>query len=285
MPPAVSQSVMAPTELAPTDVRARLAFEVTQPVSLVLQVAVAAGVPTEHEELVVVLEGAELPVEEIEFPASDGSRAHLVTAGEGRLEVTYRARTAPRVATPAVPPTAAERLVALRQSRYCPSDVMAGLLLAELGHLEGDPNAARAMAEWVHHRLAYVPGSSSFGDSALDTLLAGQGVCRDFAHLLVTACRSLEVPARFVAVYAPGLAPMDFHAVVEVAGPDGWEVLDATHLAPRQGMVRIATGRDASDTPLATTLVGEAALVEVEVLATVDGDLPVDDHTTSVTLA
>ena len=76
----------------------------------------------------------------------------------------------------------------------------------------------------------------------------GQGVCRDYAHLTITLLRALEIPARLVAVYAPGLSPMDFHAVVEADVDGTWCVVDATRLAPTSSLVRICSGRDAADT-------------------------------------
>ena len=84
-------------------------------------------------------------------------------------------------------------------------------------------------------RLNYVPGSSDPIDGAADTLLAGTGVCRDYAHLVVALLRAVFVPARLVSVYAPGLYPMDFHAVAEAFIDGQWRVVDATLLAPRQG--------------------------------------------------
>jgi hypothetical protein len=78
---------------------------------------------------------------------------------------------------------------------------------------------------------------------------------------------------------------MDFHAVVEILTPTGWRVLDPTRLAPRSALVRIATGRDAADTAFATTLRGTAELVTSRVFASVDGDLPADDHTRPLHLA
>ncbi len=137
----------------------------------------------------------------------------------------------------------------------------------------------------MFERLAYQPGSSDTLDTAVDTLLAGSGSCRDFSHLAITLCRALGVPARFVAVYAPGLSPMDFHAVVEARRGTGWEILDPTRLAPRSSLTRIATGRDAADTAFATTLSGEAELLYSEVTTVIDGDLPADDHYAPVVLA
>jgi transglutaminase-like putative cysteine protease len=140
------------------------------------------------------------------------------------------------------------------------------------------------IGNWVYGRLSYEPGSSGPMDTAVDTLLAGRGVCRDFAHLTIALCRAAGVPARLASVYAPGLFPMDFHAVVEVATGDHWEVVDATRLAPRQSLLRIATGRDAGDTAFSTTLDGSAELLTASVLAFVHGDLPIDDSIAPVTL-
>ena len=84
------------------------------------------------------------------------------------------------------------------------------------------------------HLLNYVPGSSDPINGAVDSLLAGAGVCRDFAHLVVALLRAVNVPARVVSVYAPGLYPMDSHAVAEAFVEGRWRVVDGTLLAPRQ---------------------------------------------------
>jgi len=185
------------------------------------------------------------------------------------------------------PPASLEAIVALRQSRYCPSDALAGFATTEFaGSIDEAPyDLALRVASWVFERFAYVIGSSGPLDTAVDTLLAGSGVCRDFAQLTITLCRSLGVPARLASVYAPGLSPMDFHAVPEVLTSAGWSVLDPTRLAPRGALVRIATGRDAADTAFATTLRGAAELVASRVFASSDGDLPADDHAGRVSLS
>ena len=154
----------------------------------------------------------------------------------------------------------AERLFAVRPSRYCPSDLLESFAEAELAMPPDPADRGRMVGDWVFGRLRYEPGSSGPFDTAVDTLLAGRGVCRDFAHLTVALCRTVGVPARLASVYAPGVFPMDFHAVAEVATGDRWEVVDATRLAPRQSLVRIATGRDAGDTAFSTTLDGSAEL-------------------------
>ena len=91
-------------------------------------------------------------------------------------------------------------------------------------------------------------------------------------------CRAVEVPVRVAAVYASGLSPMDFHAVVETAIDGAWRVWDATRLAPRPTLVRIATGRDAADIAFLTLISGRAELSGLDVTAVAAGDLPFDDH-------
>ena len=131
---------------------------------------------------------------------------------------------------------------------------------------------------------AYESGSSLPTHGAVDTLLGGRGVCRDFAHLVVALLRARDVPARVAAVYAPGLHPMDFHAVAEALVDGTWRVVDATLLAPRSSLVRIATGRDAADTAFLTVIGGTVDLVGLEVSAIVEGSLPTDDPRELVSL-
>ena len=268
-----------------------LEFEVTTPAVLALQVAVASTAgDILDERLGVTLDGAERSQHVSEMATDRGGRTHVIHADAGRLAISYEASVR-LTQVPLVPDTTkevvidSEAVTALRQSRYCPSDEMAGFAAVELVGIERGPALAREVASWVFERLAYVPGSSDTLHTAVDTLLAGAGSCRDFSHLAITLCRALGVPARLVAVYAPGLSPMDFHAVVEARRGSGWEVLDPTRLAPRSSLTRIATGRDAADTAFATTLTGEVELLSSEVSTVIDGDLPPDDHFTPVVLA
>ena len=97
-------------------------------------------------------------------------------------------------------------------------------------------------------------------------------MCRDFAHLVVALLRAVKVPARLVSVYAPGLSPMDFHAVAEAFVEGQWRVVDATLLAPRQSRVRITTGRDAADTAFLDNHKGGITLNDIAVTAVVDGN-------------
>jgi transglutaminase-like putative cysteine protease len=264
-----------------------LAFELPVPSRLALHVAVADTGEVLEERF--RLDGDAASADPVAIAAEHGGRIQVVDAGPGILRVSYSASVGRR--EPAVPADSdpdivdLDLLVALRQSRYCPSDRLAGFAAATFGEQPDPLDKVRAIAAWVFERLAYEPGASRSTDTAIDTLLSGEGVCRDFAHLTIALCRAVGVPARLASVYAPGLSPMDFHAIAEVWGGQQWEVLDATRLAPRSSLVRIATGRDAADTAFATVLRGDARFLSSEVFAVVDGSLPPDDHVSRSTLA
>jgi hypothetical protein len=263
-----------------------LGFDVEQRAEIVLQVAAARrpGV-TVHDTLSVRLDGEPVTVETVE--ADDGGRLHVMRPGPGRLEIAYdvhaRLDPAPARVTPL------ERIVAMRPSRYCPSDRLLGFAVRQFGPVDPfDPSSVtRAVTDVVSHvfeHTQYRAGASTGTTDAVDTMLTGAGVCRDFAHLVAALVRALDIPARTAAVYAPGLSPMDFHAVAEIAIDGVWHVFDATHLAPRSSLLRIATGPDAATTAFATVQSGLAELSTMEVRAIVDGDLPLDDGTTLVSL-
>lgn len=137
-------------------------------------------------------------------------------------------------------------------SRYAPADRMRAIANDLFGHLSGHLDQALAIEEWLNQHIAYAPGSSEEQSSALDTFENRSGVCRDFAHLGIALCRALSIPARYVTVYAFQLQPQDFHAVFEVYVGGTWYLIDGTRIAPLNGMIRIAQGRDAADAAVAT---------------------------------
>ena len=222
------------------------------------------------------------PVEVHEEVIRGNGRIHVCEPPEGRLEIAYSATVRGIAAEPAV--EQADRITYLRPSRYAESDRLAATAWAEFAGIPASSDLLAAVSSWVGSRLEYVPGSSGPTDGAVDTLLQRQGVCRDYAHLVVALLRAMDVPTRLAAVYAPGLAPMDFHAVAEAAVDGVWRVVDATLLAPRSSLVRISTGRDAADTAFLSSYGGNAELLESNVTATVDGTLPADDITELVSL-
>ena len=134
----------------------------------------------------------------------------------------------------------------LMPSRFCPSDEFQNLVEAEFGGLSGGTRVA-AMRDWIGGAIAYVPGSSGPQTTALDTYVERQGICRDFAHVLVSMARASAIPARFASVYAPDVDPPDFHAVAEVFLDGTWHLVDATGMASADEMVRIGVGPDAAN--------------------------------------
>ncbi len=274
-----------------------MAFSVSESAEVVVQVVASDSAGHVDDARFEVLTDGRPPSSLTELREPDGATMHVIGSDPGRLTVSYRAQI--RVGEMGNPrlqhdPTADgrgvrswdyERQVYLRPSRYCPSEHLIGFAVAEFG--AGPDVGARiaAITEWIRQRVGYVPGSSTVHDSAEDTLLTGMGTCRDFAHLGIALCRATGVPARFAAVYAPGLSPMDFHAVFEAFQDGRWCVYDATGLAPRSSLVRVVTGRDAADTAFAAVTRGIADLEQVEVTAAAEPSLPVDDHSRIVELA
>lgn len=214
------------------------------------------------------------PLQPLEISGAHGNRIHKLEAAVGNLEVAYAATIVGR--TDPAPVTEYDLSVYLRPSRYAEADKFYGFAATEFGHYADSTTLLEKVSSWVGGRLNYVPGSSDPIDGAVDTMLSGAGVCRDYAHLVVALLRAVNVPARVVSVYAPGLSPMDFHAVAEAFVAGHWRVVDGTLLAPRQSLVRIATGRDAADTAFLDNHKGAITLKTMAVTAVVDGELPRD---------
>jgi transglutaminase-like putative cysteine protease len=255
------------------EVAAELEVEITAPTTLEFQIAVAPHPNTEvYESLSFDLDGTR--VQPLEISGTHGNRIHKLDVPVGNLKVDYAATIVGR--TGPAPVTEYDLSMYLRPSRYAEADKFYGFAATEFGEYIDSATLLEKVSSWVGHRLNYVTGSSDPIDGAVDTLLAGAGVCRDFAHLVVAMLRAVNVPARVVSVYAPGLYPMDFHAVAEAFVDGHWWVVDGTLLAPRQALVRIATGRDAADIAFLANHKGAITLNKMEVRAIVDGDLPRD---------
>lgn len=157
----------------------------------------------------------------------------------------------------------ASTLPFLRQSAYCPSDRYERFVERQFGGLEGGKLAA-AVINWIRAELKYRHGTSTGTSTAHDTFFDREGVCRDFAHLAITLLRAGGLPARMVSAYAWKLSPPDFHAVIEVFLQGQWRLLDPTGLAPVEGLVPIASGRDAADVAF-MTIYGEARMISQSV--------------------
>lgn len=259
---------------SPRGVSASIDAEISGTSEIELQIAVA-GLPglDVDESLEITVDGE--PVEPEELTSIVGGRIHRFTATDGTMSVRYNARVTGE-AMP-VEEEALDRSVYLRPSRYADSDRLFGFVGGQFDLGKETEALVADIAAFVTNHLSYEPGASGPTDGASDTLLASAGVCRDYSHLMVALLRAAHIPARLVAVYAPGCDPMDFHAVTEVLIDGRWFVYDTTGLAPRQSLLRISTGRDAADTAFLDNHAGALMLNSAVVTAVVDGELPVDD--------
>ncbi len=223
-------------------VTAELDLELGASVDLIFSIAAAQQVPVVSEELTFTQgDRVYTPTEIVD---QSGSRLHRLTGEPGRLEVRYEATIEGQTATSRT--SDLEAITYLRPSRYCQSDEVFSQARRQFRGLQGLELIA-AVSDFVASSTTYTPGLSQGTDSAVTTLMTGPGVCRDYAHVVIALLRAMDVPARYAACYAPGLRPMDFHAVAEAYFEGSWYVIDATRLSNRRSLVRIATGRDAAD--------------------------------------
>lgn len=134
-------------------------------------------------------------------------------------------------------------------SRYCPSDrsglaVLAEQIVAGSAAGYGQVEAIRA---WIEQNILYRYGVSNVHTDAEETIARRAGVCRDFAHVGIALCRSMDIPARMVVGWLHGLEPMDLHAWFEAYVGGAWYAFDATQPQPKGGRIVIGHGRDAAD--------------------------------------
>jgi transglutaminase-like putative cysteine protease len=203
--------------------------------------------------------------------AATRNRTLRLTAGPGALTVRYRA-TLDVIQHVAQPDSVFETPVAqlpsdvltyIYPSRYCQSDCVTAMAMQLFGQMPQGYRRVQAIKDWVQSQVTFESNTSNSMTSALDTLNDHKGVCRDFAHLMITMCRALNIPARFTTAIDygadPALGPTDFHAYVEVYLGHRWYMFDPSGTAIPMGFLRIGTGRDAADASFATIFGGVVA--------------------------
>lgn len=246
------------------NIHAHLDYELAEPTDVLLQIE-AADIPEQ------AIDWTKMVLPEADHlarvPAQDGIGERIWLRIAGKMVVDYRAtvtvnriladcRTLSKVPPHQLP---GETVPYLLSSRYCESDRFHTFVDAEFGKIK-DGELIMAMRDWIHGHLSYVPGSSDVTTTAADTFIARQGICRDYAHLLIALARAAGIPARIASVYALGVDPPDFHAVAEVFLGSEWHLIDATGMAREAAMVKIGIGRDAADVAFLTAF-GDARLV------------------------
>ena len=170
-------------------------------------------------------------------------------------------------------------------SRYCQSDRLHRFAMREFGRQWQGNSRVQGIRDWVLQRTTFSQNTSNSNTSAIDTLLETVGVCRDFAHLMITLCRAINIPARFTTGIDygadPALGPTDFHAYVEVYLGDRWYMFDPSGTAIPMGFVRFGTGRDAADVAFATifgTVSSSAPRITIDAIPGADGRLVMPCH-------
>ncbi|QJE95777.1 transglutaminase-like domain-containing protein [Luteolibacter luteus] len=197
-----------------------------------------------------------------EFPLETGENRYirLDTGDATQLDITYSAMAETKYTMVShqeihdVPISQMRRsaIPYLFPSRYCQSDRLGRMAYKEFGGISHPYDQVVAIADWIFNNIDYLSGSSDAETSAFDTLTQRAGVCRDFAHLGIGLCRALSIPARYFTGYACHMQPPDFHACFEACIGNRWFIFDPTRLAALNGLIRIASGRDAADASVAT---------------------------------
>lgn len=200
-------------------------------------------------------------------PAQDDIGERIWIRAQGTFDVSYRAQVelqrqlvnVSRLKKLSPHEMPGEAVQYLFDSRYCPADRFQPFVEAEFPNSSGGARIA-AIRDWIASNFSYEPGSSGPQTDASDTFIARRGICRDYAHVMVTLARASTIPARYVACYSPGVEPPDFHAVAEVflndpdtEGGGTWQLVDATGMADPADTVKIGVGRDAADVSFLTS--------------------------------
>ncbi len=260
----------------------RIAYECAQPTPMLLALSLY---PTRENDLLTPTEiRFSPPLDARHYTDDFGNVCHRILAPQGRVEMSTEfdiedsglpdavEQSATQCEVQALPDGA---LVYLLGSRYCETDRLSNIAWSLFGGSPPGWARVQAICDFVHERIAFGYEHARADKTAWDAYNERQGVCRDFAHLAVTLCRCMNIPARYCTGYLgdigvpPMDAPMDFSAWFEayLNGPEGgrWYTFDARHNAPRIGRILMARGRDATDVALAT-IFGPAWLSLFEVV-------------------
>lgn len=162
-------------------------------------------------------------------------------------------------------------IIYLLGSRYCETDKMSDLAWSLFGPIEPGAKRVQAILDYAHARITFGYMHARSDKTAWDAHHEQLGVCRDYAHLLITLCRCMNIPARYSTGYMgdigiPIEGEMDFSAWAEVYLNGRWWTVDARHNKPRIGRIAMAHGRDATDAAISTAF-GAAKLVTFKVIS------------------
>lgn len=247
----------------PIAISARFDFTLDQPTDLILQFE-AAAIP--EQTILSAKTTMTCGGDCARVAAHDGIGERVLVHAQGRFEVAYEAlvevnRLAPELtglAALAPHDLPGETLDYLLDSTYCPADRLQAFAQDEFGALSGG-DCVLAIRDWIASHFTYHQASTT-STTALDSFVERRGVCRDYAHVLITLARASTIPARYVSCFSPSVDPPDFHALAEVflcdpttPGGGAWYIVDATGMASAADTVKIGVGRDAADVSFLTS--------------------------------
>jgi transglutaminase-like putative cysteine protease len=268
-----------------------LTYNCPQPTPMILTLSVH---PSRRRDLITPDKMLVQPlVASTEYLDGFGNICHVVHAPSGQFTVSSDFlvedsgepdEVAPDAAQVSLEKLPVETLVYLLGSRYCETDRLGEFAWATFGKVPKGWRLVQAICDYVHDHIAFGYAHANPTKTAYDAFQEKQGVCRDFAHLAITLCRCMNVPARYCTGYLGDIGvpqepyPMDFSAWFEVYLGGRWYTFDARHNVPRIGRILIARGRDATDVAI-TTLFGPSELVGFKVVTEEVPTEPISDHT------
>ncbi|MGL4289667.1 MAG: transglutaminase-like domain-containing protein [Phreatobacter sp.] len=237
---------------------------------------------TQASELVAVaLADPALPIEQSLHMDQFGNQSRRITAPAGGLSLQaggvifdpgFPDTVAPSAGEVAPEDLPEETLLFLRGSRYCETDKLSQMAWQRFGAVAPGWSRVQAITSFVHDRLGFGYHYARDTRTAVEAYEERVGVCRDFAHLAITLCRCMNIPARYATGYLPDIgvprdpAPMDFCAWFEAFLDGQWYTFDARHNMPRIGRIVMAYGQDAADVPIINSF-GAHVLTRFEVVA------------------
>jgi transglutaminase-like putative cysteine protease len=244
----------------------QITYDCPQPTPMLLMVSPH---PSRESDLV---GSAELvfdpPVSVRGYTDSFGNRCSRIVAPTGRLTISTRLTVIDPGTTDVQAPAAWQRrvedlpdemLIYLLGSRYCDTDRLSETAWSVFGQGPAGWGLVQNICDFVHERIRFGYEHARATRTASEAFEERRGVCRDYAHLAVTLCRCLNIPARYCTGYLgdigvpPPHGPMDFAAWFEAYLDDHWHTFDARNNTPRIGRILMARGRDATDVAIATT--------------------------------
>ncbi len=249
-------------------ISAELSYRLPAPCTILVQVEAAATADQKVSRSHIDIGSAS---SKAVVPAHDGIGTRLWTTQQEQLTVSYAAQVVVDRANPDFSTLSATALNDLPgnavpylfNSLYCSVSAFDQLVSGEFSGLSGGPLVA-AMADYIEQTMTYGMDVDNVHNDAQQSFAARKGVCRDYAHILISMARSAEIPARFASTYAPDVEPQDFHAVPEVFLEGRWHLIDPTGMAQPSDMAVIGIGRDATDVSFLTAF-GSMQMVEQRV--------------------